>query len=47
MMANPKTGPATLKDLPKLAAAAPGYNFGSGRPGVDRPHRGRNDQARL
>jgi len=31
-MANPKTGPATLKDLPK-AAAAPGYNFGSGGPG--------------
>jgi tripartite-type tricarboxylate transporter receptor subunit TctC len=32
LMANPKTGPATLKDLPK-AAAAPGYNFGSGGPG--------------
>jgi len=32
IMANPKTGPATLKDLPK-AAAAPGYNFGSGGPG--------------
>ena len=31
-MANPKTGPATLKDLPK-AAAAPGYTFGSGGPG--------------
>ena len=31
-MANPKTGPATLKDLPK-AAASPGYNFGSGGPG--------------
>ena len=31
-MANPKIGPATLKDLPK-AAAAPGYNFGSGGPG--------------
>ena len=31
-MANPKSGPATLKDLPK-AAAAPGYNFGSGGPG--------------
>lgn len=31
-MANPKTGPASLKDLPK-AAAAPGYNFGSGGPG--------------
>ena len=32
IMANPKTGPATLKDLPK-AAAAPGYAFGSGGPG--------------
>ncbi len=32
LMANPKTGPATLKDLP-AAAAAPGYNFGSGGPG--------------
>ncbi|MFN0185852.1 MAG: Bug family tripartite tricarboxylate transporter substrate binding protein, partial [Aquabacterium sp.] len=32
IMANPKTGPATLKDLPR-AAAAPGYNFGSGGPG--------------
>jgi tripartite-type tricarboxylate transporter receptor subunit TctC len=32
IMANPKTGPATLKDLPK-AAAAPGYSFGSGGPG--------------
>ncbi len=32
IMANPKTGPATLKDLPK-AAAAPGYNFASGGPG--------------
>ena len=32
IMANPKTGPATLKDLPK-AAAAQGYNFGSGGPG--------------
>jgi tripartite-type tricarboxylate transporter receptor subunit TctC len=32
IMANPKTGPASLKDLPK-AAAAPGYNFGSGGPG--------------
>jgi tripartite-type tricarboxylate transporter receptor subunit TctC len=31
-MANPKSGPATFKDLPK-AAAAPGYNFGSGGPG--------------
>jgi tripartite-type tricarboxylate transporter receptor subunit TctC len=31
-MANPKTGPATLKDLPK-AAAAPGFTFGSGGPG--------------
>ena len=32
LMANPKAGPATLKDLPK-AAAAPGYSFGSGGPG--------------
>jgi tripartite-type tricarboxylate transporter receptor subunit TctC len=32
LMANPKSGPATLKDLPK-AAAAPGYTFGSGGPG--------------
>jgi len=32
IMANPKTGPATLRDLPK-AAAAPGYTFGSGGPG--------------
>lgn len=32
IMANPKTGPATLKDLPKVAAA-PGYSFGSGGPG--------------
>ena len=32
LMANPKSGPATLKDLPK-AAAAPGYSFGSGGPG--------------
>lgn len=32
IMANPRTGPASLKDLPK-AAAAPGYNFGSGGPG--------------
>ncbi len=32
IMANPKTGPATLKDLPKAAAAA-GYTFGSGGPG--------------
>lgn len=32
IMANPKTGPASLKDLPK-AAAAPGYTFGSGGPG--------------
>ena len=32
IMANPKTGPATLKDLPK-AAATPGYSFGSGGPG--------------
>jgi tripartite-type tricarboxylate transporter receptor subunit TctC len=32
IMANPKTGPGGLKDLPK-AAAAPGYTFGSGGPG--------------
>jgi tripartite-type tricarboxylate transporter receptor subunit TctC len=32
IMANPKTGPTTLKDLPK-AAATPGYTFGSGGPG--------------
>jgi tripartite-type tricarboxylate transporter receptor subunit TctC len=32
LMANPKSGPATLKDLP-AAAAAPGYTFGSGGPG--------------
>jgi tripartite-type tricarboxylate transporter receptor subunit TctC len=32
LMANPKTGPGSLKDLPK-AAAAPGYSFGSGGPG--------------
>jgi tripartite-type tricarboxylate transporter receptor subunit TctC len=31
-MANPKSGPASLKELPK-AAAAPGYTFGSGGPG--------------
>ena len=32
IMAHPKTGPATLKDLP-TAAAAPGFNFASGGPG--------------
>jgi tripartite-type tricarboxylate transporter receptor subunit TctC len=32
IMANPKTGPASLKDLTK-AAAAPGFTFGSGGPG--------------
>jgi len=32
IMANPKTGPASFKDLPK-AAAAPGYVFASGGPG--------------
>jgi tripartite-type tricarboxylate transporter receptor subunit TctC len=31
LMANPKTGPATLKDLPKFAAG--GGSFGSGGPG--------------
>ena len=43
IMANPKTGPATLKDLPK-AAAAPGYTLRQRRPGLDRPHRRRDDQ---
>ena len=35
LMANPKTGPATLKDLPKAAAdvKSAGYTFGSGGPG--------------
>jgi tripartite-type tricarboxylate transporter receptor subunit TctC len=35
LMANPKTGVATLKDLPKAVAAAgsAGYTFGSGGPG--------------
>jgi tripartite-type tricarboxylate transporter receptor subunit TctC len=32
LMANPKTGPASLKDL-AAAAAAPGFSFGSGGPG--------------
>ena len=32
LMSNPKTGPATLKDLP-AAATIPGYTFGSGGPG--------------
>jgi len=32
IMANPRTGPATLKDLPK-AAADGNFNFGSGGPG--------------
>lgn len=32
IMANPKTGPASLKDLPKFAAAGT-TNFGSGGPG--------------
>jgi len=32
VMANPKVGPASFKDLPR-AAAAPGYSFGSGGPG--------------
>jgi tripartite-type tricarboxylate transporter receptor subunit TctC len=32
IMANPKSGPASLKDLPK-AAAAPDFTFGSGGPG--------------
>jgi tripartite-type tricarboxylate transporter receptor subunit TctC len=35
IMANPKTGPASLKDLPKAVAdaKAQGYTFGSGGPG--------------
>ncbi len=35
IMANPKSGPAALKDLPKAAAGAgaAGYTFGSGGPG--------------
>jgi tripartite-type tricarboxylate transporter receptor subunit TctC len=32
IMANPKSGPGSFKDLPG-AAAAPGYNFASGGPG--------------
>jgi len=32
IMAHPKSGPASLKDLPR-AAAAPGFVFGSGGPG--------------
>lgn len=32
IMANPKSGPATLQALP-AATAAPGYSFGSGGPG--------------
>jgi tripartite-type tricarboxylate transporter receptor subunit TctC len=32
VMANPKSGPATFKDIP-AAAAKPGYTFGSGGPG--------------
>lgn len=32
IMANPKSGPASLKDLPKVAEK-PGYTFGSGGPG--------------
>ena len=32
IMANPKSGPASFKELP-AAAAAPGYNFASGGPG--------------
>ena len=33
ILANPKTGPASLKDLPKLAGGPNGYSFGSGGPG--------------
>ncbi len=32
-MANPKSGPASLKDVSKAATATPGYTFGSGGPG--------------
>jgi tripartite-type tricarboxylate transporter receptor subunit TctC len=32
IMANPRSGPASLKELPKAATAA-GYSFGSGGPG--------------
>jgi len=33
ILANPKTGPASLKDLPRLAGGTNGLNFGSGGPG--------------
>lgn len=33
ILANPKSGPASLKDLPKAAAGPNGYSFGSGGPG--------------
>ncbi len=33
IMANPKSGPATLKDMPKFMAAGGGGSFGSGGPG--------------
>ena len=45
IMANPKVGPATLKDLPK-AAAARRLQLRQRRAGVDRPHRRRDDQGR-
>lgn len=33
ILAHPKSGPASLKELPRAAAASPGYTFGSGGPG--------------
>ena len=33
ILANPKSGPASLKDLPKAASGPTGYSFGSGGPG--------------
>jgi len=33
IMANPKAGPTSLKDLPKAASGPSGYTFGSGGPG--------------
>ena len=33
LMANPKSGPLSLKDLPAATLASPGYAFGSGGPG--------------
>ena len=39
ILANPKSGPASLKDLPRLASGPSGYSFGSGRPGCAHDHR--------